>query len=441
MADAPHNVDGLAMVEAEIRLPTTNQLVPVFTAENIFHSATITENATGFSEWMLNCQTTNRNFVDTLVRNSTAGGTPHIRLRYGFGTAGGSISWNAWTEYLIRSDVSKIVGLGGGAGYMATLSCVDRLSEIQRISKTVPRKGKISDIVKTIADSYGLPAVIEPTKYEGLWIQSFVNDYDFILFRMMPRAINDKGRGNYKFFLKDEVLHFHTPDYQTDLKEFNYHASSGVSLRHVDATQNRLSAGSAGTRMIIHDPYSGIHQELESNASLALRLGNTLPDVDSIPGLKKNIFYHLSANRLPEAVAIGQSTYENARFGDYHLELEIQKSIFFRVGDIVNTLISPKDSETTPTSGLYYVQQVRHEIKTTDITSFVRLERGEYFVSQSPQPKLVQQAQNVVSAPNSAPGQSLNLGDAASSVTTKGAGKESSRRNFRDAQNPNTAPS
>lgn len=428
------------MVEAEIRLPTTNQLVPVFTAENTFHSATITENAVGYSEWMLNCQTTNRNFVDTLIRNATTGGSPHIRLRYGFGTAGGGTSWNAWAEYLIRADASKIVGFGGGAGYMATLSCADRLFEIQRETRTTSRKGKISDIVKTIADSYGMAAVIEPTKYEGLWVQSFTSDYDFILYRMLPRAINDKGRGNYKFFLKDEVLHFHTPDYQTDVKEYNYYTSSGVSLRHVDATQNRLAIGSAGTRMVIHDPYSGIHQELDSDPGLALKFGNTLPDVAGISGLKKNIFYHLSANRLAEAVAIGQSTYEKARTGNYHLELEVTKSIFFRIGDIVNMLVSPSASQTTPTSGMYYVFRVVHKIETTTISSNVFLERGEYFINQSSQSKLIQQGQSVVAAPNSAPGQSLNISDAAASATTKGAGNETSRRRFLDAQNPNTAP-
>lgn len=441
MADAPQNIDGLAMVEAEIRLPTSNQLVPVITAENIFHSAAITETVLGYSQWTLNFQTTNRNFVDTLLRKATSLGSPHIRLRYGFGTAGGSVSWNSWQDYIIRSDVSKIIGIGNGAGYLATFVCADPLFEVHRYTTTTVRKGKISDIVKSIADSYGFPCVVEPTKFEGIWIQSYISDYEFVLSRMVPRALNDKGRGNYKFFFKDGALHFHSVDYQADVKEFVYYASSSVSLRHVDGTQDRIDAGSAGCRMVLCDPYSGIRQSVDSSPGLALRLGNTLPDVNGVPALKKNIPYHLGANRISEATAIGQSIYERTRAGNYRLELDISKSIFFRAGDLVNMVINPSQSQTTPTSGMYYVPVVNYNIQSTAITAKVLLERGEYYINQSAHSQLAQQGQNILSPPSAAPGQTLNISDASTSVTTKGAGKESSRRTFLDAKNPNSAVS
>lgn len=440
MAEVPTIAEGLVLVEAEIRQPTTNKVTPVFNAENIFIGAHIIETVLGFGQWVINVQTSTRNFVDSLIRDSTKGGTPHIRLRIGYGSAGNSIKWLPWGEYLIRSDASTIVGLGKGAGYMASLTCCDKLFEIHRVNRVQARKGKISDIVKGIADFHGVPAVVEETKYEGIWVQSYISDYEFILNRMIPRAINDKGRGNYKFFFKDGTLHFHTMDYQADVKEFAYYASSGISLRHIDATQSRVDAGSGGVRVVIHDPYSGIRQDIESDPALALKLGNTLPDIAKVKGIQKNVLYHVGSNRISEVSAIGQSIYERTRAGNYRVELSLAKSLFFRAGDIVNLVVNPSQSQTTPTSGMYYVPTVTHNVEKTSLMSTVILERGEYYVNQASHTQLVQQGQNVISAPNSAEGQALNIGDTASSATTKGAGKETSRRLFLDARDPNAAP-
>jgi len=230
-------------------------------------------------------------------------------------------------------------------------------------------------------------------------------------------------------------------DYQADVKQFNYYASSGVSLRHVDATQDRIDAGSGGVRMVIHDPYSGIRQDVSSDPSLALKLANTLPNIGSVKGIQKNIHYHVGANRVAEVSAIGQSTYERTRAGNYRVELSLAKSLFFRAGDLVNLVVSPSASQTTPTSGMYYVPTCTYHVEKTSLIATVILERGEYYVNQSSHTQLVQQGENVVSAPNSADGQSLNISDTASSATTKGAGKQTSRRLFLDALNPNEAPS
>lgn len=434
-------IDGMAFVEAEIRQPTNNRVVPVFNAENIFISATIVETVLGFGQWTLNIQTTTRNFVDNLIRNATTDGTPIIRLRYGYGSASASAKWFPWGEYIIRSDVSRIVGLGNSTGYMATIVCADKLFEIHRVNRVQARKGKISDIVTSIADYHKLPCVVEPTKFEGVWVQSYVSDYEFMLSRMLPRAINDKQRGNYKLFLRDGTLHFHSPDYQAQVKEFRYYTDvTGYSLKHIDSTQNRVDAGSGGVRVVMHDPYTGIRQDVTSNAGLSLKFGNTLPDIAGVPGIQKNIAYHTGANRIPEVSAIAQSTYERTRSGDYMVELGVTKSMFFRAGDLVNLVITPSNSQTTPTSGLYYVPTVSYTIEKSSVIATVILERGEYFTNRASHTELIQQGQSIISAPSAAEGQNVNTSDVLASELTKGAGKQASRRLFLDAVDPNKAP-
>jgi len=436
----PVTAEGSAIIEAHVRVPDTNELIPFFTPDVVFIGAKIVETVSGFMNWEITVETTGRNFVDNFLKNASAGATPRIRVRLGIGSVTSDVVWLPWQELIVRQPVSKILGLGTTAGYQSLIVASDLTWEINRINRVLSRKGTISSIVQNIADFYGVPAVVEPTKYEGIWLQSFISDYKFIRWRMMSRALNDKGRGNFKFFMRDNVLHFHTMDYQTDIKEFSYFLSPGTSLVLTDVSQEALEHGAGGVRYVAHDPYSGISQEFLEDRSKALVLGNEAPRGYAIKGIQKNVMYHIGSNRSPEVLALANSVYEDAKSQSFRSELIIPQSVFFRAGDIVNLVVNPTSGQTTPTSGYYYVPKVIYFVDKTSLISTVTFERGEWLGSTNSQAALVQSGENVLTAQNAIQGQQLNLNAAASSQITKGAGNEASRTRFLDAHDPNTAP-
>lgn len=440
MSSQPVIAEGSTIVEAHVRVPGSNELLPFFTPDVAFIGADINEDVDGHLTWEISVQSTSRNFVDNYLKGASAGATPRIRVRLGLGSATGEVMWQPWQELIIRQPLSKIEGIGPSAGYFTKIVATDLLWEIGRVNRVLARKGKISDIVQGIADSYGLPAVVEPTKYEGAWFQSFISDYEFILWRMKYRALNDKGRGNYKFFMRDNVVHFHTLDYQTEVKDFLYYNSPGTRLIFTDFSQEALEEGAGGYRYVVHDPYSGIMQEFHEDREKVLVLGSESPRIYDLKGVQKNIPFHIGSNRSPEALALTTSRYEDAKSQAFKAELTISKSLFFRAGDIVNLVVSPSVGQTTPTSGYYFVPRVMHHVEKSSLTSSVTFERGEWQGAVKSQTSLAQSGETVLSTKNSIRGQTLNVNAIQSSQLTRGAGNETSRNRFLDARNPNTAP-
>jgi hypothetical protein len=435
----PVTAEGSAFIEAHVRVPGSNELVPFFTPDMSFVEAIVTETVDDISTWEITVQSSSRNFVDNLLKNASAGATPRIRVRLGIGSLTGEMLWQPWQELIVRQPVSKIEGLGNSAGYYTTVIASNLLWEINRINRVIARKGIVSKIVQDIADFYGLPSVIEPTKYEGMWFQSYISDFEFVKWRMLYRALNDKGRGNYKFFMKDNVLHFHTIDYQTELKTFGYETSSGISLILTDASQESLVDGSGGYRYVSHDPYSGIMKEFLEDRSKVLLLGNESPRNYNIKGVQKNVMFHVGSNSSPEVLALATSRYEDAKSSAFRAELIMPKSLFFHAGDIVNLIVNPSKGQTTPTSGYYYVPKLVHRLNKTSIVTAVTFERGEWQGAVSSQSSLTQSGENILTPQNSIQGQSINVNAVQSSQVTKGAGNEASRNRFLDAHNPNTA--
>ncbi|MBO8546959.1 hypothetical protein INP43_13545, partial [Staphylococcus aureus] len=73
-------------------------------------------------------------------------------------------------------------------------------------------------------------AVVEPTDGKFLLVQNFSDDSAFIVQRLLHRAINLQGRGGYFCFIQDNVLHFHTLDYQAAVKQLDFYGAYGSSL-------------------------------------------------------------------------------------------------------------------------------------------------------------------------------------------------------------------
>jgi hypothetical protein len=430
--------DGIAMVQMEIRVSDTDT-IPLTGTEVILQRAEVNESCDQYTTAAFHIQSATRDYVDKLLSKAQSAKTPRMRWRIGIGTPEGAAEWMPWQEHIIRRSAHAIEGLGTSTGYMTILYTADLLWEIDRINRVMARKGKISEIVQQIADFHSLPYVVEPTVTTGLYYQSYTSDYEFVRDRMVPRAINDKKRGNYQFFLRDGTLHFHTIDYQADLKTFVYYGSPGYNLSMMDNTQEAIDAGAAGVRVVFNDPYTGESGSILASPDNTLILGNTSPDLVKLSGAEKNILVTLGTNREIDPTSLATNTFEAAKSGVYSLSLQVPKTIFFRANDLCNIIIQPDSGQVPPTSGTYQVHTIKHIVDNSSIESEVLLRRGEFLTKDSTHTELVHAGEAVLQPKQSAPGQSPNFKSVATSAITKGTGKQMSRTVVLDTLNPKAA--
>lgn len=423
----------------ELKLPN-NKFLPFNDVSVVHVISTITESVKGISTHELIVRAPTTDYVDSIIRFVQSLGTPRVRYRIGVGLPG-NMSFLPWQEHIITDISAAIEGVGPTAGHFIRMNLKDILFTMSRTTKVAARRGAVSSIVQQIASENGIvDAVIEPTVGDGLWIQNFNDDEDFVRKRMVQRAINNKGRGCYNFYVRDNVLHFHSPDYQAQLKELVYYQTNNIGLTQLDESQNMLEFGASNVRVVTFDPYTATMTELPSDPAKALRLGNVITPLTNVAGADLNYPFHLSTNTAQEAQNIAQALYENARMQTLGLKLDIARSIFLRVGDLVQVTISPSSSKNSVWSGVYFVTNAAYRIESGTMISVFVVKRGEYQTSNLAPASVTILGENLVINNQQAPGQSLNLKLAESSQLTHGSGKSGSTSIFVDTQNPGVAP-
>lgn len=432
--------EGLAITQLEIRVSDT-ETIPILGQTATLTGAEITETCENICRARFVVQCATRDYVDKLLRQAQAGATPKVRWRIGIGFPEGVTEWIPWQNHIIVNSGSALEGLGASSGYTTIIETADALWEIDRINTVKSRKGKISDIVREIAESYKFPHVIEPTKTNGLYYQSYTSDYEFIRRRMVPRALNDKNRGNYQFYVRDGTFHFHTIDYQASLKDFVYYASTGTKLSVHDYTQSSIKLGSSGVAVIYYDPYTGSFGAVKSDPSQTLRLSNTSPDViKSLPGAARNIMFTIGSNRDIDPDSIASNVFESSKSGVYALKLTVPRTLFFRANDICRITIQPDKDQVPPSSGTYQVSKIAMIVDKTSLISEITLKRGEFLTKEKTHTSLENAGESVVQPYRGAVGQDPNFKSVASSIITKGSGKQVSRTVVVDTLSPYSAP-
>jgi hypothetical protein len=373
----------------------------------------------------------------TGLRQAMMSADPVIEFRLGFGLPN-NMYWLPWQRHIIVDAYAKYQSVGTTAGHVIVIQSANELIRISRQTKVNARKGAISDIVQTIANENSIPAVIEPTDGKFLMIQNFVDDSQFILKRLIPRAVNKQGRAGYFFFIRDNTLHFHTLDYQANVVQLNYYASPGSDLESQDMSQqpDLWDAGIAGSRFIVHDPYTAETKEIVSNPDNAVKLSDAIYQFSSVNNGERNTPYHLGSNPLVEVTAIAQYVYQQARLKTFKSTVAIQRSINLRHGDLLNLILTQDTSKSTTDSGYYYVTSAFHTVKKQQVTSVYNMTRGEL----QPQSGSLtsQNSENQLTPGNKAPGQKPNLLEVQSSQQTKGGGTQDSTRTFASLTDPNT---
>lgn len=367
-------------------------------------------------------------FLDS-VKVAMSNANPLLEFRLGFGTPN-STFWLPWQQHIIMNYSARFEGIGTAAGHLMVFGTADSFIRYGRGNKVVARKGTVAEIVKSIADENGLEAVIEPTDGKFLLYQAFLDDTAFLRHRCLPRAINKNGRGGYYLFIRDNVLHFHTPDYQSNVRQMNYYDVFGTELTLNDSSQEPQlwTSGVAGIRVVCHDPYTGQTQEINSVPDNSLRLSDYLYQFDSVYSGASNTPYHLSVNPPVEVLALAQYGYQRARQQIFRTTVTLDKTIVIRHGDLLNIGIAQQSSGASSHSGFYLVTGAGHIVKKQAVTSVYTLERGEF--RGSVQSLSAQSIQNQLLSETKAPGQFPNILEVQSSEATKGAGKQSSAKTY-----------
>lgn len=431
-------MEGRTTVELELKLP--NSKVIPFSQINVIHvSSTLKESIFGPAENVTMVKAPSTDFVDNLLRFAFSEGTPKLRFRLGIGLPGDTF-YLPWQEHIITDYAAELEGLGDAAGHYVRIVTNDHLFTASRITKVVSRRGKISDIVLKIAKEQGITnTVIESTLGEGLYIQSYIDDIAFIRARLLPRAVNAKGRGNYHLFIQDNVLHFHTPDYQATIKELVFYQNNSINLMQIDQSELLLETGASGVRIIAYDPYTGQISEVASKPAQVLRLGNVTHNLFRLKGSELNIPYHLSSNPPQEAEYIAQNAYDVAHSAMFGLKLDMNKTLFLRANDVLRITISPSSRRNSVWSGTYLVMAANHDVDKGTLKSSFTVKRGEFLTARNSSTNFLVRGQNVVQDELTAPGQDLNVKETQSSTLTKGSGQSVSTSVFVTAKDPGTA--
>lgn len=430
------NVEGSAHTEFELLVPDSEPVA--FTPGAVTPSSSVLlESVYKNSVYIHKFTTLSVDYVNRHIRKASFSGRPQLRFRFGIGQVG-SIIWQPWQLHTITSPAAVPEGVGKTAGHFLELTTEDGIYPLSLSTRFAARRGTISNIVQQIAtENQILDVVIEPTVGEFLMIQASQDDSMFIRQRLLRRAANSKGRGNYLFYMRDGVLHFHTPDYQGQAYELQYYRANGASITQNDNSQMMIDHGSAGVRLITYNPLTGETKEVDSDPDRVLRFGNVIPDYSTISLAQMNVPYHHSVNGIEEAVNIAQNIYDNARMQCFKLSMELDK-IIFHAGDIVRVVLAPAQDKTTPWSGLWFVAEASHNIVKSAIRSTYVMQRGELFNLLGGQ-KTVADSQRALKSEQEAPGQDINLAEFGSSQLTKGAGPQVASKSFVVVRDPNKA--
>ena len=292
-------VPGQAYIEFSLETPNQNTSAANLTTAP--ETSRVFETVFGYNETEISFRVTTPQFLNQVLQALDAQGDPAINWRMGLGTAN-QIDWLPWQHYYVTQYSARFEGIGPAAGHYIKLFARDALHRADRSKKVRTFKGTVSSVVQALAqDSALTDTVIEDTNGQSIWVQSYQGNFEFARKRLIARARSTRGRGNYYLYIRDNVLHFHTVEYQTTIRDFAYYLSPATRLEASDVAEAKLPDGSAGVRVIYYDPYSGISKEINSDPSQAVRMGNFIPRLDQITGAQRNMREHRIQTRDEES--------------------------------------------------------------------------------------------------------------------------------------------
>jgi hypothetical protein len=399
-------VDGTFQVQIDLGIQFDGYL----TVPDLVHERSeITLSINNTARHLHQFTTVNLSVVDVLTKNSILQTTPKVRIRIGV-SQGQGIFWFPWQNHILM--YTDIIPLG--KGYSITFVTNDFLGAAKRQYKTRFHTGTIQSIVEKIAVENDLNYLVEPTQGSWSYIQSNQTDSDFLA-KLASRAVNNFGHGGFRYFVQDNVLHFHTLDYVATIRNASVFDLSGTKVVLSSRVQDAVDEGAPGVRVVGIDPYEGQVYAFESDPQKVPIHGNQSPDLQSLSRLIVGI--HPSANRFDELKAMAQSEYDWARTDLLESVLTVEKGYPIQLNDIIRMTLNSASSSQSPWGGTYTVAAVSHVITKGTSVSTIKLQRGEFLVSNV---NMSRPADSISTSNYEAPGQPIDLADISSSLSTKG---------------------
>jgi len=254
------------------------------------------------------------------------------------------------------------------------IKSADILEKMSRGYVTRFHRGSISDIVQNIAAEHGLVCVIEPTSTFGSFIQNNISDGHFILTRLLDRAINSKGQGNYRLFVVNNVLHFHTLHYFASVRSLDVLGAPGSLTDAGFDAQDSINDGGAGTLICGVDPNQGAAYTIDSSSASRPVHATDFMDTSAIP--RWRMCKHPSANGRGELLAMAQFAYEQARLDAFHITSVFSQGVA-NVNDLFQIRLQSATGSGSVCSGLYSINSLMQVIDNGESTMTINASRGD----------------------------------------------------------------
>ena len=236
-----------------------------------------------------------------------------------------------------------------------------------------------SDIVQEIAKNRGMESKVEPTKNkERRWTQCSLTDFEFIQeLTKSAKAANPAKMGAYKFYVENNVVHFHpsnmdtppiaTYTYYTDGRSLSKQAGKMLSFRPQQRRQSKEGTGSEVSRKGV-----GVEAATTTTANKDKTARPTLGDKLSLDLDKRAIGAYMGEENVsgkiahaPELLynseeksqALADQEFKEADENVIEASLEVIGDPTLRAKRTIQVLGVGKKH-----SGLWYIKEVRHSI-------------------------------------------------------------------------------
>ena len=299
-----------------------------------------------------------------------------VYIRYGVVNGGQSV-YSAWEKHIIifcdqTPTTSLSPGSTGVTSYRVMITTVDMLYFLDVGDRVIVRKGSPSDIVASIAQGASLETDIEATQNSQYTLyQVGQTDYAFIIDRLIPRALNPRGYGDYKIFITNNKLRFATLDYNiSKIVPVVYTSALGPTFcfdfRFVDQTWKQIAKGAAGITSAVGSPLVSGKVDIATNdPNSTIRFADKTIQPTPASEFNKLMGRHKGDNPITEIQAQAQNAYSKARNQQCTAEFKISQNPFLTLAAIIDI----QARTTFDYAGRYVICKAKHVFESGVFTS------------------------------------------------------------------------
>ena len=365
------------------------------------HRTTFIHNLNAWKEIHCQLQVADETFVNEILDPILGESRAKIFVRWGQADA-----FTNWELFYVRFYAAQPSPNYPAGMFRITLQASDALWGLTVEQKTLGHKGTVSSIVESIAAANSLKCIVQPTAGNYQLIQSYQDDHDFLVSRLLRVARSEDGQGNYGLYIRDGSLLFCTPAWKPlNLYLLSYAQSGSFKLFQMNRNPDTIAKGGAGTYAVVVDPMLGQISEVKPDLARATRLAKNQP------AFSANDQQAIRLNRSwspvnDEAGPRTQNMFEAARAGAYEIRFSMGGA---PSGLGIGDLCQLQNASFSVWGGSYVVRRVEGFQKGNVYSAKIVISRGQYDSSGA---VIVQGGED----PHQAPGIDVNYAELSATV-------------------------